>query len=184
MGGAPCPCRLLITSMNLIAHNKKFRHFTAGASGSTDSSWLLKYSALFKDIQSGCGIPNKSMILGNFGQIPLINIGHTAFPRLDWLLKCFNENTCDLKEWYYNKRLCSARVVTQNAYGMLAKGESFKPVQMKDKKGFKGLKLKRFKFFQPFFTSCEQYYFCPKTLKHLCFKCLRQVFKNQIFLIF
>ena len=46
-------------------------------------------------------------------------MGDTAFTRLEWLLKCFSEYTRDLKERYYNKKLCSARVVTENAYGML-----------------------------------------------------------------
>ena len=40
----------------------------------------LRYSTLFKDIQSGGGIPNKSIILGDIGEIPLANIGDTAFP--------------------------------------------------------------------------------------------------------
>ena len=53
-------------------------------------------------------------------------MGDTAFTCLEWLLKCFNEYTRDLKERYYNKKLCSARVVTENAYGVLKKnGESF-----------------------------------------------------------
>ena len=40
----------------------------------------LRYSTLFKDIQSGGGIPNESIILGDIGEIPLANIGDTAFP--------------------------------------------------------------------------------------------------------
>ena len=63
----------------------------------------LRYSTLFKDIQSGGDIPNKSIILGDIGEIPLANIGDTAFPRLERLLKCFNENRRDLKERCYNK---------------------------------------------------------------------------------
>ena len=105
--------------MGLIAHSKRFLHLTTGAPGSTYDARLLRYSILFKDIQRGDGIPNKSIILGDFGEIPLVTIGDTAFHRLEWLLKCFNENTRDLKEHYYNKKLCSARVVTENAYGML-----------------------------------------------------------------
>ena len=63
----------------------------------------LRYSTLFKDIQSGGGIPNKSIILGDIGEIPLANIGDKAFHRLEWLLKYFNENRRDLKERCYNK---------------------------------------------------------------------------------
>ena len=47
--------------------------------------------------------------------------------------------------------------------------------------GFKGLKLKRCKFLQPFFTPCEHDCFCLKTLKQLRFKCLRQFLKINFF---
>ena len=36
-----------ITSMGLIAHNKRFLHLTTGASGSTHNTQLLRYSTLF-----------------------------------------------------------------------------------------------------------------------------------------
>ena len=105
--------------MDLIAHNKKFLHPTTGAPGSTHDARLLSYSTLFKDIQSGGGISNKSIILGDFGEMPLVTIGNTAFSGLEWLFKCFNENMRDLKEHYCNKKLCSARLVAENSYGML-----------------------------------------------------------------
>ena len=46
-------------------------------------------------------------------------IGDTAFPKHAWLLKGYNEDTRDPKQRYFNKKLSSARVVTENAYGML-----------------------------------------------------------------
>ena len=90
--------------------------------------WIIKFSAQhkynkktspFEDNQRGGDIPNKSIILGDFGEIPLVTTGDTAFSHLEWLLKCFNQNARDLNERYYNKKLCSARVVAENAYGML-----------------------------------------------------------------
>ena len=75
-------------------------------------------------MKSGAGIPNKSIILGDFGEIPLVTIDDTAFPRLERLLKCFNQNTRDgaLLQWkicHRNGWVVTARVVTENAYGML-----------------------------------------------------------------
>lgn len=65
-------------------------------------------------------LPNKVINLGdNYGEIPLVTIGDSAFPRFPWLLKAYRENTPDEKERYYNTKLHSARVVTENAYGML-----------------------------------------------------------------
>ena len=53
------------------------------------------------------------------GEIPLCTIGDSAFPRHPCLLKGYPEETKILQQHHFNKKLCSARVVTENAYGML-----------------------------------------------------------------
>lgn len=108
-----------VTSMGLVGYNKRFLHLTTGAPGSTHDARLLRHTSLFRDITNGAGIPNKCINLGEAGEIPLVTIGDSAFPRLQWLVKGYNENTRDEKERYFNKILSSARVVTENAYGML-----------------------------------------------------------------
>ena len=50
-------------------------------------------------------------------QDSLSHIGDSAFPRFLWLLENFNCN--DERERYYNIKMNSARVVTENCYGML-----------------------------------------------------------------
>ena len=78
------------TSMVLIAYCKRFLQLTTGVPGRTHDAQLLRYSTLFKDIQSGGGLPSKSKILGDFGEMPLVTIADAAFPHLKWFLKCFN----------------------------------------------------------------------------------------------
>ena len=56
---------------------------------------------------------------GDFGKIQLVTIGDSALPQYEWLLKTYNENTRDEQQKHFNKRLCGARVVTENGYGML-----------------------------------------------------------------
>ena len=58
------------------------------------------------------------------------------------------------------------------------------PCSDERQKCFKGLKLKPCKFLQPFFTSCEQDCFCPRTVKHFGFKCLRRFLKINFFRFF
>ena len=68
----------------------------------------------------GQKIPNKTRSLGDDrGGAPKFTIGDSAFPCFEWLRKGFNVQTRDPKERLFNKKLCSARVVTENAYGML-----------------------------------------------------------------
>ena len=108
-----------VSSMGLVGHNKRFLHLTSGAPGSTHDARLLTHCSLLRTICNGGGIPNKSVSLMNAGEIPLITIGDSKFPRLPWLIKAFNKNTRDPKEKYFNKNLCSARVVTESSQGML-----------------------------------------------------------------
>ena len=73
----------------------------------------------FDEVLSGRALIDWIINLGDFGYIPLVTIGESAFPRFSWLIKCCNENTRDPQQRYFNKMLCSARVVSENTYGML-----------------------------------------------------------------
>ena len=80
---------------------------------------LLRLTKVFSEIQSGRAIPQPYLDLGeDLGEIPLVKIRDTAFPQFAWLLKAFSESK-DTNKCYFNVILCSARVVTENAYGML-----------------------------------------------------------------
>ena len=64
-------------------------------------------------------IPARVIQLRDFGEILLVTIADSAFPQFASLIKTYNENTRDNQKEYFNKRLCGARVVTENTYGML-----------------------------------------------------------------
>ena len=57
--------------------------------------------------------------LGEYRKISLVTAGDTAFPKHAWLIKAFRKDTSDRREKYFNKKLCSACVVCENASGML-----------------------------------------------------------------
>ena len=80
---------------------------------------MLCGTSLYEKIISGNIIPDKRTTLGDFGNIPLVTIRDTTFPKQAWLLKGYSEDTRDPKQRYFNTKICSARVVTENAYGML-----------------------------------------------------------------
>ena len=106
--------------MGLVGYNKHFLNLTVGAPGSTHDARFLRSTGLFKQILNGQGLPDKTVDLGDeYGKIPLVTIGDSAFPRFSWLLNNFNCNTNDERERYYNIKMNSTRVVTENYYGML-----------------------------------------------------------------
>ena len=108
-----------VNNLALTSYNKRFLYAAVGAPGSTHDARMLKESSFFDEILSGRALPDRKINLGDYGDIPLVTIGDSAFPRFSWLLKCYNENTRDPKQRYYNKSLCSARVVSEHTYGML-----------------------------------------------------------------
>jgi len=46
-------------------------------------------------------------------------VGDSAFPARQWLLKAYPDTTKKQKEVYFNKKIRTARVVSEHAYGML-----------------------------------------------------------------
>ena len=80
---------------------------------------MLKNTQLYQKILEGDAIPKLNICLEGAGTVPMVTIGDSAFPRHSWLLKSYKEDTRDPQQKYFNKKLCSARVVTENTYGML-----------------------------------------------------------------
>ena len=44
-------------------------------------------------ILAGDAIPQMSVNLGNYEEIPYVTIGDVAFPKHSWLIKAYNEET-------------------------------------------------------------------------------------------
>ena len=89
------------------------------APGSIHDARFLRHTGLSRKIMAGQGLPNKTVILDDYGKIPLVTVGDSTFSRFSWLVKAFNSNTGDEKEKNYSLKLNSPRVVTENAYGVL-----------------------------------------------------------------
>ena len=54
-------------------------------------------------MSNGIGILNKPISLGESVLILVVTVGDCAFPRLEWLIKGYNENTWHTKDQYSNK---------------------------------------------------------------------------------
>ena len=108
-----------MTNLGFIGYNKRFLYAPVGAPGGIHDARLLKESSIYSDIINGNVIQDCVVQLRDFGETPLVKIENSAFPQFAWLIKAYNENTRDNQKKYFNKRLCGARVVIKNAYGML-----------------------------------------------------------------
>ena len=111
--------KYMVNNLALTSYNNTFLYAAVGASETTHDASMLNKSSLFYDVPSGRALPDRKVNLSDIVDIPLVTIGDSAFPRFSWLIKCYNENTRDLQQRYFNKMLCSARVVSENTYRML-----------------------------------------------------------------
>ena len=102
--------RCSMSNPGLVSYSKTFLYCAVGAPGSTHDERMCNF-AIYQKIVTGH--------VGEHGKIPLVTVGDTAFLKHAWLIKVFHEDTSDRRENFFNKKLCSARVVCENAYGML-----------------------------------------------------------------
>ena len=100
-----------MNNLALPSYNKRLLYAAVGALGSTHGARMLKESPFFDEVLSGRELPDRKINLGDFGDIPLVTIGDSAFPSFSWLIKCCNENTRDPQQRYFNKILCSAELI-------------------------------------------------------------------------
>ena len=108
-----------MNNLALTSNNKRFLIEAVEAPGSTHDASMLKQSSFFDKGLSARAFPDRKINLGDFGNIPLVTIGDSAFPRFSWLIKCCNESTTDLQQCHFNRMFCSARIVLENTYRML-----------------------------------------------------------------
>ena len=89
-----------------------------GSPESTHDARLLNESSIYSNIIYGNVIWDRVAQKGDFGEIPRNTIGD-SFSLFVSLIKTYNETTRNNQKKYFKKKLCDARVVTENAFGML-----------------------------------------------------------------
>ena len=76
-----------MTSMGFIGYNRRFMWAAVGASVSTHDSRLLRSCSNYSDVENGQILPNGSLNLHPYGEIPFTTVGDSTFPSYSWLLK-------------------------------------------------------------------------------------------------
>ena len=110
--------RYAMTNLALVGNNKRILYAAIGAPGSTNDARMLKSTQLYQNIIRGNVIPNIQLHLEGSGEIPLCTIGERISPS-SMIVKRLPRRNKNSSKRHFNKKLCSARVITENAYGML-----------------------------------------------------------------
>ena len=107
-----------MNNLGLVSYNKRFLYAAVGAPGSTHDAGLLKSASIYSDIINGLVIPGRKMALGNFGGVPLVTMGDSAFPQFSWLIGSGGGDAADGRQKYFDRGLCGAAM----AHGIFETG--------------------------------------------------------------
>ena len=89
-----------------------------GQSGSIYDTRVFAQSSIYTRGVNGMLYPNWTSINGN--EVPIVILGDSAYPLLDWLIKPFpHKGTLTQGQKQFNYHLSTARVVSENAFGRL-----------------------------------------------------------------
>ena len=72
-------------NLGLVGFNKRFLYAAVGAPVSNHDARLLKESSIYVAMLDGDIMPNKVIRLGDFGEIPLVTIGDSAFSQYAYM---------------------------------------------------------------------------------------------------
>ena len=111
--------RYTVSNLALVWYNKRILYAAVGVPRNTHDARMLKNTQLYQKRLEGDAIPKLNICLAGAGTTPMVTVGDSAFPPISWLSKSYKDDTRDPQQKHFNKKLCSARVVTENAYGML-----------------------------------------------------------------
>lgn len=96
-----------------------FWNVYTGMAGSLHDARVLRLSALWELVEHGRLYPANKRNVGGV-DMGFYVLGDSAYPLQSWLLKPFADNgRLTAEQHIYNKKMCRARVVVENAFGRL-----------------------------------------------------------------
>ncbi|XP_022906222.1 uncharacterized protein [Onthophagus taurus] len=111
-----------IVLLAMVDANCKFLFVDVGAYGKEGDSTIFSTSEMGKQVYSGKLFPKDEMLPNSNKKLPYVVVGDEAFRLHRHLMKPYSKLSAksDRRKTIYNYRLCRARRVTENAFGLLS----------------------------------------------------------------
>lgn len=105
----------------LVDADYKFIYVDIGCNGRISDGGVFKHSTLGQALeQNDLNIPAASPLPGRDIPSPYVIVADDAFPLKTYLMKPYNTKDFDLEKRIFDYRLSRARMVVENAFGILA----------------------------------------------------------------
>lgn len=112
-----------IVLMAIVGPDYKFLCVDIGGFGKNSDGGIFEESNMGKKFAAGLmNVPGDKSLPGKNQPLPHVLIGDEAFALRPWLMRPFpyRQSRSDVRKENYNTRLCRARRVVENAFGILA----------------------------------------------------------------
>ena len=111
--------RYTISAQGLVGANLVFLDVATGFPGSCHDARNFRNTSLYTQAENGEILTKPEDVIENSRVRPLV-LGDGAYPLLTWLIKPYNFGPALTRsEKLFNKKLCSARVTVERAFGIL-----------------------------------------------------------------
>lgn len=101
--------------------NRKFVYIDVGSMGRFSDSGILNDSVFGKKLKNGgLKLPPEEPLYPGGVEMPYVFVGDEAFPLMNNLMRAYPQSKLSESRRIYNYRLCRARRVVENAFGILA----------------------------------------------------------------
>lgn len=109
-----------IVLMAVVDANYRFTYVSAGANGRASDGGIWSRSQFGKDLEDGkVPLPGFYQLPNSNLRLPLCFIGDDAFPLRPHIMKPYSHLNLNAEEEHFNYRISRARVVVENAFGIL-----------------------------------------------------------------
>ncbi len=115
-----------IVLLALVDADYKFIWVSVGARGSSSDAGLFDNCDFKTALEDGTiNFPQPDPLPGDDQPMPYFIIGDDAFPLRTWLMKPYSKRTMPDEERIFNYRVCRARRIVENGFGILANRYQF-----------------------------------------------------------
>nr|CAI5839394.1 unnamed protein product [Callosobruchus analis] len=105
----------------IVNANYEFLYVHTGTNGRVSDGGIWNNTGICKCLKANkLNIPNPTTLLNTSDQFPYVFIGDEAFPLMENLMKPYQQKGISHEEKIFNYRLCRARRVVENVFGILA----------------------------------------------------------------
>lgn len=125
-----------IVLLAIVDFDYKFVCIDVGGYGKSSDSGIFEASAIGQRLRDGTlNVPPRRPLPGQQEETPCVLIGDEAFALTSYLMRPFpyRQSRNDIRKEKYNKRLCRARRVVENAFGIMAQKWRlfYRPLELK-----------------------------------------------------